>query len=829
MKNLLLIPSIALALAACGPSGGSGGSGGSGSTINSLKMPSKMSVVSASDEPELGSRINALKLNYPALRAALTDPDTDYSTDTTNTYVYDPSMESLETVNMILCLLEQTRATDKVNSGPYVALVNEDKCEQGKNQSNAGNAQGGSAQATEFNTWTIESTRASNSSPQLVQIWVPGEELQAGADPGQAMDAQTILVEVSITEGISDSNPFGSFEMNFKGVIDAGLIGGTAGTIIETMKGNLQTVANSLNKPQFKFVNLGGGAANASITDFSFTEASNVILDDATGSSGSALTRRSESYNNQGTTYTQSADYAIAFNNTHLLRGKDENDDSVIDSQSCRSRDNFDTQVWQYNLYHAVDGSFNGNTITAGQRVEMNSGFPIRFDSNNDGTDDRYGWVGYHGVWADGQDLADGTQVTRHDYASNSSESMTVNVSNGKLVRRTASQTQLTNFQGDEFYYWGQHPTLSVEGQWVVTVDTNNNFQITSTISWGEGSGPVISSTIDHDSNPATAEVTVAASISLTDYQSVWLWSDALGGNVVYTHDSAIAAVNRNVTYYAEDFISPDDSLIASSGLTLYCYDRCLKGGLTQANVDAASSSNDLYYQYNYASPSPFVYTLSSNGSKLILTDNANSSEVSAVGLDMSALGHQWGINTGEMVTTPITAANPWEVYNSAVSFRWESGENNWNRLVTVSNSAGTLAVFDRPLHLSYVHSTANDANANSHHDGDTFLLQYQGAGNLHGFPWIENIETGRWYSAVTLIGGTQLSDANNSFVVKPIEQEQSMREDNAGCGTLAVDTLFNDSNLALPVVSDIGTISFNLTDKPLVTDAPAVIEGVLQ
>lgn len=827
MKNLLLISSIALALSACGPSGGSGGSG-SGSTINSLKLPSKMSVVSASEDAPLSSATTGLKLNNSALKAVLTDPDTDYSTDETNTYVYDPSMESLETVNMILCLLDQTKATEKVNSGAYIALVNEDKCEQGKNESSASNgSQGSTTQTTEYNTWTINSTRASNSDPQIVQIWVPGEEVEAGAHPGDAMDAADILVEVTITEGVSDNNPFGSFDMNFKGVLDASVLGGTAGATINTMQGNLKTVANATGKPQFNFVNLGGGASDSNINQFSFTEASNVILDDATGSSGTALTSRAESYDNQGTIYSQSSDYAIAFNDTHLLRGKDENADALIESQSCRSRDNFDTQVWQYNLYHSADGTFNGTTVTAGQHVEMNSGFPILFDSNNDGSNDRHGWVGYHGVWADGHDLADGTVVSRFDYNTNSSEPMTVNVSNGKLVRRTANQAQLADFQGDEFYYWGQHPTLAIEGQWVVTVDSNNDFQITSTISWGEGSGPVISSTIDHDYDPGTAEVAVATAITLTDYQSVWLWSDALGGNVVYTHDATVAAANRDVTYYAEDFISPDDALISAGGLTLYCYDRCLKGGLTQTDVtNAAGNSNDLYHQYNSAA---FSYTLSSNGSKLVLTDTTNNTEVSTVGLDLSSLGHEWGISTGEMVTTAINASNPWEVYNSSVSFRWETGENNWNRLVTVTDSAGTLAVFDRPLHFNYVHSTANDANGDSSHNGDTFLLQYQGAGNLHGFPWVEDTETGRWHSAVTLVDATELTSDSNNFVVKAIEQEQTMREDATGCSTLNVANLFTDSNLALPQVTDIGTISFTLADKPVVTDAPAVIEGVLQ
>jgi len=45
-------------------------------------------------------------------------------TDPVHAYVYDASMQSLDTVNMILCLMEQTRASDMVNQGAYIALVN---------------------------------------------------------------------------------------------------------------------------------------------------------------------------------------------------------------------------------------------------------------------------------------------------------------------------------------------------------------------------------------------------------------------------------------------------------------------------------------------------------------------------------------------------------------------------------------------------------------------------------------------------------------------------------------------------------------------------------
>jgi len=94
--------------------------------------------------------------------------------------------------------------------------------------------------------------------------------------------------------------------------------------------------------------------------------------------------------------------------------------------------------------------------------------------------------------------------------------------------------------------------------------------------------------------------------------ESLWLWSDALGGNIVYVHDDAVAAANRQVTFCGEEFVNPADATLfptPATTHTLYCYERCLKGGLQQGQV---SSESDLYYAY---AGTPFQYTLSvSNG-----------------------------------------------------------------------------------------------------------------------------------------------------------------------------------------------------------------------
>lgn len=853
----LLVATGLTMLAGCGGGGGSSDGGGSGGSVSGLDMPSTLSVVTAK-EGSSGASVMGLKAGYRAALMALNDPDTDYTKDPTRTFVWDRSIESLSTVNMILCVMEQTRASDMVNKGAYIALVNNDKCETGKNQSSSGESgQSSSGQSKEFQKWTINSTRTDNSSPMIVKIWIPKEN-SGGSAPqntggGNPMDEQQILVETVVTEAVSDSNPFGSFTLNFKGVVDGALVGAPAGTEAEMMKGALFTVSNGAGKPEFKFIEIAGDAMGGNTAvGFEHVSSSHVLLDDANGNTGQAMTHTSESFSYDDDMNPDTPDavqsfsdtFAVAFDATHFKRYYD-SDDNTKDETVCTSRTQFNSNVWRYNLYHAADGTFNGNTVTAGQRVELNSGFPFTYDG-------KFGHVGYWGVWYEGGDLADGTTIQKVDFSTGTSTDYQVHVAPGRLIHRMASQEMLSQYQNDyEFSFWGAHPTLldgtsnPLYGQWHVKVNSSNNFEVVDSFTWGE-SGPVSSVTIDHDNNTGTAEVSVVAEFAPSEGEYLWLWSDALGGNITYVHkddingdtvvDAADAAL-REVTLYSQEYVLPGDAAFGTgTSFTVYCYDRCAKGGLTQIAVDAMTSQDELFHpplNVNWMTnpptmvDPPYAYTVEKSGGKVIVKDH-NGDVVSADGLDLSALGYDWGLNTAEMVISQSGINVPWDVFQAADSYRWETGSNQWNKQITVVKvSDGSYASFDKPLEFNYTHSTANDANGDATFDGKKFRLQYGGPGELWGFPWSED-DSGRWHAAFTLADGAEMGDGTNSFVVKGMEKEQTMLDvDVAMCSSLSVDNL--SSTLPLPTSSDIGTVSFTLADKPTVTDAPAVIEGELQ
>ncbi len=384
---------LVLALLAAGISGCGGGSTTStndtNTVVSALAIPSTLSVINDSS----GSSVAALQTNFRAagtsLSRALADPGTDYSRDNKNSYVYDDSMESMQTVNMILCILDQMRADSMVNKGNYAALINSDKCEQGKNQDSSATTGQSSTQATNLWRWVVNASRADNSSPQIVKAWSENMEMDG---PGQE---QRIEVAITVTEGVSTANPFGKFTMNFKGVNPA--------TGAVKMKGTLKTETAANGKVAFTFYEVDGTLLSSYNVGESYSERASSVVTAPDGSNGIAQTVSLDEGNFGSGSQSNSAGYSIAYNASHVLRAGDSNTTKAqlqaMNSGTpgiCLSRTNFNTNVWRYDLYHTADGVFNGNTVTAGQRVALNSGFPITYDNNGTSI---FGHVGYWGIW----------------------------------------------------------------------------------------------------------------------------------------------------------------------------------------------------------------------------------------------------------------------------------------------------------------------------------------------------------------------------------------------------------------------------------------------
>ena len=92
-----------------------------------------------------------------------------YRTDLQTSQVQDATSSSIGEVNMIACIMHALSADALVNKGPYLALVDKNKCDAEKRSStaNAGSTSEGAQAAASYVTATVDSTRASNSDPKI--------------------------------------------------------------------------------------------------------------------------------------------------------------------------------------------------------------------------------------------------------------------------------------------------------------------------------------------------------------------------------------------------------------------------------------------------------------------------------------------------------------------------------------------------------------------------------------------------------------------------------------------------------------------------------------
>jgi len=743
--------------------------------IEGLVMPEIISIITDPGDPT--PKTTVVKSSKP-----FDDAGTDYSDDPVRSYVWDESMGPMQQVNQILCYISQTRADELVNE-TYTALVDTDRCER-ESESEDSSDQSSSANDTEYQLWTIDSSRESDTAAQVVRIWVPSEDPEGS----ETLDQQNILVEVTINSSPSELLPFGDFDMNWQGVVEIG------GNEVPTMAGTIKTVENQQGKLQFIFFN------SADTPDFSFTEAANVILDDADGTSGIGKTATHRTDPN----FEFHSEFSVAYDPTRFLRGNDTNNDGEVDSQSCNDRTDLLENVWRYNLYQQADGA----------RVELNSGFPFVASVDGQQLD---GYMSYWGMWLPGDiDKSSITSITEQDFSDQGTNTTyDVTHSPGRLVKRTKSTIALADMEGSNFNYWDNTEYLVEYTSDMVLnngvgVDAAGFYQI-ATIQFG-------------DSGRETTPITPV----LLTVDFLQLYSDVLNGSIAYDR----VADPNNVIAFQQEFVSGNggDLFGSATQVTFACYQDCLKADITSAQLEL---NNDTPFLPNSEDPTVPAALYTYSLTDLTLRDAVGNAIGMAADQQPASSGfYDWGIQTGVMVVEGTTLANVWDTWNQEVSYQWETGSNDWNQMTHISiTGTSEFVQFDRPIQFIYNHEDANDRNLvngeTSEYDDQVYRLEYGGSGNLWGFP-DSMTEDGRYQRSFSLADATNLTNSGGNFVVKAIEVEKRMRDlviGNCTEGTEAL-TLSGALGIALPTEADVSDIPFSLADKPIVTDSPRVVGG---
>ena len=777
-----------------------GGSGSASSPATALSVASKVSVV----DTQSSNQVQALSIGIAAIGLATSDLPTnsDYFNDKQTVYTEERSAEAFDIVNEILCMMAQTKYDAMLNKGAYKAQVDTNKCSKNSDDaSSAGQSsqnQSSGSTAPSYELWTVDSSRADGNSPHIVKVWIHGEA-------SEHEPAELIFAKLTITESASSTNPYGIFIMNFQG---HPVINGVTNTSITLFKGYLKAEKDAATgKVLLKFA-MEGGFSDSTNTVV-FNEKS--VLDRATdGSTGSGTTFVSDTFGSQ----SKSAQFDIAFNASNFRR---KNANNTSDDQ-CYSRTTFDETAWRYGLYDAT-----------GSRVNINAGFPIKKDS-------AYGWIGYYGLWfPESVTISNGDTVYKVTYSANGETATpyTVVKKGGKLKKHTKHTTTLSEIKNIPMDGWMEQSgqtMLNFRVKWDATAQQFKKFQKLNQTTW------------------MWENITEAAiDLSTLSFGELNFWSQAIGGQVrvklnCTSWDSNAgkpvceAPTNSTqVVYFTENVIYPGDSVPS----TLRCYDNCPKAA-SSSGIDG----NDPYYTSDYSpTASGHNFTFAATASDMILKDGGN-----PLVLSSSSNSYQWGVMSGPLFEP--TSANlallacdwnsnqtcGWKAWGALNEyFTWETGPNNWNQFTSLTDSNGTALTFDAPLQVVYTHSQTDQTKSDYKFNGAKFFMEYSGFGNLWGIPGkCINQDTGadtscgpgtRWIAEFSIADGAELTNSSNSatkYLVKALEKEQRMKNVAASsCSSLTL------TSYTLPSMSDWTNPSIG--SEPTVTNAPAVIGGVLQ
>ena len=763
-----------------------------------LQIAEKVSVVDTTSSP--GGQ--AMKLGDFSMATTFPD-DSDFNKDQTHIWVNERSAETFESINEILCMIGQTKYDVMVNKGNYKAQIDKKLCSSDSDDpSSAGEAsqnQSSGSTMPDYEMWTVNSSRLDDSSPQTVKVWIHESGDDMGKEPPKVIFAKAV-----ITEGTSDTNPYGLFTMNFKmsPEVDGVILPVTMG------KGLLKSVENPTSgKVLLKF---------AFSSDFSIPgEGSATFTEKATldrtadGSSGGGTVYNYESMPFMPEPKEETFDFA--FNSTNFIRVDGDG------NPMCMDRAAYDETAWRYGIYDSD-----------GMRVERDSGFPIK--TTQDGKN-YFGWIGYYGIWFPRDVTLDsGDQVYKMDFGPGSGEGEPYNVliAGGKLKKHVRKEMTLGEVKNIPMDYWDMNEQMSYHVKW-----DGSNFIKYEYMDNSSG---------DYFWKKLTPEVTY--DISSLNFDMLNFWSQSLGGNVQiklactviegepFTPPTFSCSADDTsvVVFYAESIIFPSDTVPS----TLACFSNC-------PDLTKIASGEQWPYDSSYEQPQQVVPTEAA-----YLTYDFDTSQMLLTyeGTPVLATSdnYQWGVMSGPLFEPTADNLNllacdwdptqtcGWLSHNNLPEFyTWETGPNEWNRFTALVNPDDeSILKFDPPLQVSYLH-TWDDLSTS------TFNLEYSGFGNLQGIPgkcigWDsgEEVECGegtRWIPQFSISEGsevTDVSDGTTLYYVKALEKEQRMRQlEESICAELPTTTY------TLPSVSE--WVNPDIGTEPVVEGAPAVIGGVVQ
>ncbi|HUN92004.1 MAG TPA: hypothetical protein VMU33_08100 [Burkholderiaceae bacterium] len=708
-----------------------------------------------------------------------------YNTDVPNMSVRDQTSQGIGSLNMVLCVIGAMDPSDMVNAGPYLALVDMNKC-----QSKNGQASGSSAGATNYANAIVNVTRASNNDPMRAKVWLSLTEQGATTN---------VYASLSATQAPSATAPYGIFRMDYIGKRN-GQVG---------FNGYIDAQSASIS-----FLETGPNSDNTALA---------MATNGTTAGSGTMQVGGGSSGMPQST-------FNFAYNPSYFRRS-----DGTNDVCFARSQANAKTLVWQYGTYDA----------TTGQRVDLpHPGIPLQAVS---GGQTYYGFGNYWGINFQGLAIADGQPVagiTVTDQRPNVTATYQLNKVGGKLTKWTQQNAVLNALDGIPFNVGADLTGLTTGNAaatgwntWVLQWSSASQaFSVVGTQSCS-GNGCTTSSL-----NPAATLLPTAFAT-----QPLQGWADSFGGNLNIPPTGSAHAPTDPVYYYTQSTVLPGSAPLTLYCLN-QCPTAAQLLAFSQGNASTTPFGNGTDQQW-FSAPSAagtvtYAFTaagLMESGSPVVLEQASQYPNGSPYA--------QNGISSGWLLDAPLTTANcpsgfpagsVCEPANPTTYYTWQTGPQQWNQSLWLTLN-GNAVPFDPPVNIPYTVPTGSPYGP---YAGLPILLQFNGFGNLNGIPGfcvnpvnnsvVDCSTNGSNYMPLFSIpDGTQLTlpgtnaTASRTLLVKALQGEILLAPSLGQCTSMAL------TPQALPSggLHDPSSASDSeyLGAMPTVTAMPKVIDGALQ
>ncbi len=514
----------AVLLVSCFDSGGGSGSG----TVSALTLPDRITLSSVEESSNSQASLYTRALRgYSPFTRAFNDAGTDYDNQTKDSWIDDT--DALDMVNDILGVVQDTSYQNFVNAGPYKALVRQvDESEQSQ-----GGTSTTSSTTESLMEIIVDVTRADNSSPMIVRVWVKEEDGPGGA-------VMLIRGYFTVTAGVSTTYPYGKMTAHFKGIqLDANGEE-VAGDPLFTMA--MSVGANSSGNVVIQFVDVGEEDDGGQTFEWD-NRARIVAKSDLTEGNAYVYTKETD----WDTGLPEEDVFHFAYNKNYFkYQENGEADVTVLDKNDLLHK------IFRYKLFDADTGA----------KVTRNSGFPIRLSGGE------YAYVGYYGLWTPyGVEIANGDTVTHAE----TDEEYTVFKAHGKLTEHTRTSILLDDLDGVEFSVWDGTSSKDLVVAWD---STDAEFYKIGERSQQNGQ-------ITYYDEPYTPYVFNEWGGGWCEALKAWL---PLG--------RAIAEGSPTVNYHTETTVDPQ----TAENLDLYFWGFALDAPITQDVIDGSAAAEGAYW-----------------------------------------------------------------------------------------------------------------------------------------------------------------------------------------------------------------------------------------